>query len=148
MHNKNDIGFAVRILSNAIKRDVEKSRSELGIEHVKGVNGWAISYFYENQGKDIFQRDFEEKFSIRPSTASRMLKTMEQKGFIERISVENDARLKKIVLTEKAAENHQKIMESIRKRETKLRQGISTEELKTFFSVMERLTANMEGNND
>lgn len=148
MHKENDIGFAVRRLSNAIKRDVEKDCNTLGIEHVKGVNGWAINYFYEIRENDIFQRDFEEKFSIRRSTASRMLKTMEQKGFIERVSVESDARLKKIVLTEKATQNHEKIMESIKKREERLRKGISQEEIEQFFCVMKKLIANMEENND
>lgn len=148
MDRKNDIGFLVRLLSNAIKRDVEKEKNNLGIESVKGINGWVIDYFYENRNKDIYQRDFEERFSIRRSTASRMLKTMEQKGFIERISVESDARLKKIVITEKATENHKRIMESIKKREKRLRKGITEQELETFFSVMKKLTANMEDQND
>lgn len=148
MHKENDIGFAVRRLANAIKRDVEKECNALEIEHVKGVNGWAINYFYENRERDIFQRDFEEKFSIRRSTASRMLKTMEQKGFIERLSVESDARLKKIVLTEKAIQNHEKIIESIKKREKKLRHGIPDGDIETFFKVMKKLISNMEENND
>ncbi len=143
-----EIGFVSRILNNAIKRDVEKSKNILQVEHIKGINGWAIHYFYENRDNDIFQRDFEEKFSIRGSTASRMLKTMEQKGFIERISVENDARLKKIVLTEKAINQHNLIINDITKREKRLRNGISETELETFFSVMKRLTANMEEEND
>ena len=148
MQHKNDIGFAVRNLFNAIRRDVEKNRKALGIEDVKGVNGWAIDYFYENREKDIFQRDFEEKFSIRRSTASIMLKTMEQKGFIERISVESDARLKKIVLTGKAIETHKRIIKNIELREKRLRQGVSDKELQIFFNVIDKLTANMEDQND
>ena len=148
MHGDREIGFSIRILSNALKRDVEKNRLKLGIEHLKGINGWAIDFFYQNRNRDVFQKEFEEKFSIRPSTASRMLKTMEQKGFIERIGVENDGRLKKIVLTEKAIETHEKIIESIEKREEKLRKGISEEELDVFFEVMKKLTANMEENDD
>lgn len=148
MRSKSDIGFAVRRLYNAIKRDVEKDRDKLGIEHVKGVNGWAIGFFYDNREKDIFQRDFEEKFAIRRSTASRMLKTMEQKGFIERISVESDARLKKIVLTQKAIDNHRRINNSIEAREKRLRNGISQKEIDTFLNVIEKLTVNMEEDND
>ncbi len=148
MDRENEIGFAVRRLFNAIKRDIECRCESEGIEHVKGVNGWAISYFYENRDKDIFQRDFEEKFSIRRSTASIMLKTMEQKGFIKRQSVESDARLKKIVLTDKAIENHEKIMKSIKYREERLRNGINDDDLKVFFNVMKKLTANMEDQND
>ncbi len=148
MGRDNEIGFAVRRLFNVIKRDIEASSEREGIEHIKGINGWAISYFYDNRGKEIFQRDFEERFSIRPSTASRMLKTMEQKGFIERVSVENDARLKKILLTNKAIENHERIIKSIEKREERLKKGISNGELETFFSVMKKLTANLEEKND
>lgn len=148
MRRDNEIGFAVRKLFNAIKRDIEASSEKEGIEHIKGINGWAISYFYDNREKDIFQRDFEEKFAIRRSTASRMLKAMEQKGFIERVSVTSDARLKKIVLTDKAIENHERIIESIKKREERLRSGIDDSEIKVFFDVMKKLTANMEENND
>ncbi len=139
-----DIGFMVRRLSNLIKRDVEKSRIQLGVEDIKGINGWAIAYFYENREKDIFQKDFESHFSIRRSTASVILKTMEQKGLISRVSVENDARLKKIMLTEKAVDIHKKIMNEIEEREKKLRKNVSEEDLKVFFKCMQRFCANME----
>ena len=148
MSRENDIGFAVRMLSNAIKRDVEKAHTKLKIEHPKGVDGWAINYFYENRGKDVFQKDFEEKFSIRRSTASRMLKNMEQKGFIKRESVEFDARLKKITLTEKAEKQHKLILESIKKREERLRNGLSEQEVKIFLELLKRITHNMEEQND
>ena len=73
---------------------------------------------------------------------------MEQKGYIERVSVENDARLKKIVLTEKAIEIHQKITKEIELREDRLRKGVSEEELKVFFDVMAKFSNNMEEEND
>ncbi len=148
MNREKDIGLAVRRLSNLIKRDVEKSRIRLGIDPVKGVNGWAIKYFYDNRDKDIFQKDFETKFSIRRSTASCILKTMEQKGLILRQSVESDARLKKIVLTEKAVEIHHKITGEIHNREKRLRNGISPDDLEVFFKVIDRLCVNMEDNDD
>ena len=148
MNKENDVGFALRKLSNLIKRDIEKSKAKLGLDTIGGVNGWAIGFFYENRGKDIFQKDFEEQFSIRRSTASNILKTMEQKGFIERVNVESDARLKKIVLTEKAIDLHEKIMCEIEEREKRLRIGIDPEEMKTFFNVMKKLCANMEENDD
>lgn len=144
MQRENDIGLAIRRLDNLIKRDVENSRSRIGAEHAKGVHGWAIDYFYENRDRDIFQRDFEEKFSVRGSTASRMLKTMEQKGLVERLSVASDARLKKIVLTAKAVEQHKRILAEIERREERMRRGIDRAELEVFFTVMKKLTENME----
>jgi DNA-binding MarR family transcriptional regulator len=148
MKERNEIGFKVRILANLIKRDVEKSKSELGIDLPKGINGWAISYFFENSDKDIFQKDFENEFSIRRSTASNILKTMEQNGFITRESVVSDARLKKIVLTEKAINIHKSVLKSINEREERLRQNLSDQEIETFLKITDKLIKNMEDSND
>lgn len=148
MERKNDIGLAVRKLSNLIKRDVERSKSRLGVDPLSGVNGWAIGYFYENRERDVFQKDFETAFSIRRSTASKILKTMEQKNLIARVSVDYDARLKKIILTDKAVDIHKKIISEIENREKRLRQGISEDELAVFFDVMKKLSENMETDYD
>ena len=79
---ENDIGFEIRTLSNLIRRDVEKNIAEMKLEPNQRIHGWAINYFYENRDRDIFQKDFEEKFSIRRSTASNILKLMEKNGYI------------------------------------------------------------------
>ncbi|MCQ2478306.1 MAG: MarR family transcriptional regulator, partial [Clostridia bacterium] len=107
----------------------------------------AIGYFFNNRDKDIFQRDFESHFSIRRSTATQILKLMEQRGLIIRKSVENDARLKKIVHTDKALEIQKIIEQDIKKREKRLRNGLSKEEINTFFSVIDKLKANLEDSN-
>ena len=95
-------------------------------------------------GKDIFQKDFESEFSIRRSTASSILKTMEQNGFVERISVPYDARLKKIVLTEKAVEMHKKETKKIEIIENTLKKGITNDELIAFYNVVDKIKANLE----
>lgn len=145
--SERDIGMQVRMLSNLIRRDMEKSRIRAGIETPNGVHGWAIGYFYENRDKDIFQKDFENKFSIRRSTASNILKLMEKNGFIKRVGVESDARLKKIVLTEKAIQTHNFILEDIKQREERLLKGITPEELEVFYTVVNKFKANLEEEN-
>ncbi|MBE6777694.1 MAG: MarR family transcriptional regulator [Ruminococcaceae bacterium] len=148
MKERNDIGFKVRILSNLIKRDVEKSKNELGFELPKGINGWAITYFFDNRKKDVFQKDFEAEFSIRRSTASAILKTMEQNGFITRECVDYDARLKKILLTEKAIKIHKAVLNNRDEREERLRQGLTETEIQNFLKTADRLIQNMEESND
>ena len=73
-----------------------------------GCHSFALRFFAENADRDIFQKDFEEEFSIRRSTATKILQLMEKNGLIERQKVESDARLKKIVLTNKALDIHKK----------------------------------------
>ena len=106
------IGFEIRTINNLVKRYFEQHKPE-EFKESTGVHGWAIRYFYENREKDVFQRDFEERFSIRRSTATNMLKLMEKNGLISRQSVDYDARLKKIVLTEKAIKIHNKATQNI-----------------------------------
>lgn len=144
MQGEKDVGFEIRTLSNLIRRDVERNIANMDPKPNGRIHGWAINYFYENRDRDIFQKDFEEKFSIRRSTASNMLKLMEKDGYIKRVSVENDARLKKIVLTDKAVKIHTKICEDIAAREKKLRNGLTDEELEAFFRITEKLKKNME----
>lgn len=148
MQREKNIDFNIRRLSNYIKRDIEKSSASGKIVLPKGVNGWAIHYFYDNRDKEIFQRDFENRFSIRRSTASNILKNMEQNGFIYRVSVESDARLKRIVLTEKAIKIHEEIMRDIERREALLRKGFTDEEIEQFLAMIDRFVLNLEDEND
>ena len=148
MQHEKNIGFNVRRLTNYIKRDMEKSSASGKIILPKGVHGWAIHYFYDNREKEIFQRDFEQRFSIRRSTASNILKTMEQNGFIQRVSVKNDARLKQIILTDKAIKIHEEIMKDIERREAVLRKGFSDDEIEQFLGMIDRFVINLEEEND
>ena len=143
MADKRAIGFEIRALNNLIKRYVHSSKP-LELDSSTGVHGWALRFFYENRDKDIFQRDFEERFSIRRSTATNMLKLMEANGLIVRQNVEHDARLKKIVLTEKAIEIHKQIGKHIEETEKLLSNGISSEELSLFYNVIDKIKANLE----
>lgn len=137
------LGFEIRTLNNCVKRYVHSTRPP-EFEESTGVHGWAIRYFYENRDKDIFQRDFEARFSIRRSTATNMLKLMEKNGLITRESVSYDARLKKIVLTKRAIEIHKKATQNIKKIECTLKNGITNGELSVFYSVVDKIKANLE----
>ncbi len=143
MQKNRTVGFEVRSLNNAIKRELEKSKV-FQMCQTTGLHGWAIGYFYDNCDRDIFQRDFENHFSIRRSTASNILGCMEKNGLILRLSVESDARLKKIVLTDRAIELHKMIEKDIEKREKMLCNGITEDEIKCFFAVIDKIKSNLE----
>ncbi len=143
MAEQRHLGFEIRTLNNCVKRFVQ-SKKPPEFQESTGVHGWAIRYFYENRDKDVFQRDFEARFSIRRSTATNMLKLMEKNGLITRKSVSYDARLKKIVLTEKAIEIHKKATKNIEMIESILKKGITEEELTAFYNVVDKIKANLE----
>lgn len=127
-----------------IRRALDAKFSEEGMEEVCGMQGPLIGYIFEqSRSRDVFQRDLEKEFNIRRSTATVMLQNMEQKGFIVRVPVEQDARLKKIVLTDKAIELHNAIRRSIDVFNTYLEAGITQEEKEEFFRILDKVTENL-----
>lgn len=102
----------------------------------------------ESMHRDLYQRDVEEEFQVRRSTATGMLQLMEKNGFIFRESVEQDARLKKIVPTEKAVALRAEILENIMDMEQKLRFGISDSDFELCMRVMQKMLANLTGQED
>ena len=68
---------------------------------------------------------------------------MEKKGYIRRDAVESDARLKKVVLTEQGMELHNSMRKVGKELDERTLEGISDEELRTFFEVIEKLEKNL-----
>lgn len=144
MCGKRPIGFEIRILSNLIKRHIDNTILRKSGETITGVHGRVLGYLYRNTDKDIFQKNLEEEFSIRRSTATAILQLMEKNQYIIRKPVEYDARLKKLELTSKGTELHLKIIKDIDQFEEQLISGISQEELDMFFTTIEKLKANID----
>jgi DNA-binding MarR family transcriptional regulator len=137
------IGVELRSLNNAIVRFMSRFANKKYIDKMTSRNGWIIGHLARHQDQDVFQRDLEQEFGITRSTASRVINLMVKKGLIEHCPVENDARLKKLVLTPKALEISVLMQADGKQMEEKLSAGFSTEELETFFSFIERMKQNI-----
>ncbi len=137
------LGFELHSLNNLIKRRVESSEYFRHVQEMTGTNSWIISYLAKHQDADIFQKDLQERFSVTRSTASKVLTLMEQKNLIKRESVASDARLKKIVLTEKAIQMYEAIECEIESLEKEMLKGFSEQELQEFYQYIERMKENI-----
>ncbi len=146
MEGKREVGVEIKTLSNLIDRRMQQfvQLPEEDEEGCTKTQGMIIEYLYSHQDKgDLFQRDVEAHFSIRRSTATGILQLMEKRGFIQREPVAYDARLKKLVLTQKAVNQREKIREAIGNMERLLMQGLSPEELDAFYRVMDKMKHNV-----
>lgn len=140
------LGFELHRASRMVKRYMDGDATRLYVEKMTGTHGWAVGYFYDNRHRDVFQKDFEQEFDIRRSTASNILSLMEKNGLINRESVPYDARLKKITLTDKALEVQSVVNKSFDRLESTMKKNISDEELRVFFSVLDKVCNNLERN--
>lgn len=145
MEGRLSMGFEVKILSNLIKRRIGNSKVLAETDRLTGTHGYIIGYIYHNGNKgDIFQRDLEEEFSIRRSTATGILQLMEKNDLIIRESVPYDARLKKLTLTPKAIAVHEAVIKEFDKIESELAEGLTQDEMDTFFHIINKMKSNMD----
>lgn len=98
----------------------------------------------KNATEIFFRKDIENEFHIKRSTVSQLLTLMGKNGLIERHSVEYDARLKKIVLTEKAKHIHNGVEESLSEVEKKITDSLTDEETDTFFRLLDKIEQNLQ----
>ncbi|MFF2176593.1 MarR family winged helix-turn-helix transcriptional regulator [Lysinibacillus sp. NPDC058147] len=146
MTKRRSVGLELRTLSLLMRRQLDQTTCTMLPErdNLTAMHGWTIGYLYKNRDTDVFQKDFEREFSIRKSTASRILKSMESNGLITRQTVPYDSRLKKIVLTEDALKIHDSIMTRRAILEQKLLTGIPEEKLEVFFEVVDAMKENLD----
>lgn len=143
MDHNPTIGLEIKTLSNLIRRYVENSDTKKYVDKLTGTHSWIIGYLYDNREKDIFQRDLENEFSIRRSTATGILQLMEKNELIIRSPVDYDARLKKLTLTPRAIEIHKIVAEDIKRIEAQLSKGLTEEEITAFLTVVSKIKDNI-----
>jgi DNA-binding MarR family transcriptional regulator len=140
------VGKTIRSLNNMITRRFDASRPDKEVlERITGTNRWVIGYLVEQRraGKDVYQRDLEKAFGVTRSTVSKVLDLMEQKGLIERQSVECDARLKKLVLLPKALELSERMCAYAEGVEKEITAGFSPAEIENLFDYIDRIKKNL-----
>lgn len=142
-----EIGFEIHTLSHEIKRCMDSRLAMYGIDHATRVQTHILCFLEKNEATDIFQRDLEAEFGIRRSTISSTLQLMEKNGLIQRTSVPGDARLKKLTLTPRAKEIHDRTGCEIQRMERVLTQNLSQEEIDQFFHIMGIMKDNLKGGN-
>lgn len=134
----------IKTLSNLIKRYARKELDEKNDNELTPVQMGVLMFLNTYKERDVFQRDIEEEFSIRASTASNILQKMESKHLIVRQSVPYDARLKKIDLTPDALDLRERVSSLFMHLEKKLLEEIKEEEMDTFFLVIDKMKENIK----
>lgn len=132
---KKNIGAELRELNISLLRHLAKNKAKPNKEkpdcpdETRGLQVWVIDYLIKHQDEDVFQRDLEKEFVMRRPTATNFIKKMEQAELIRREPVAYDARLKKIILTDKAFKLQAGMMAKKQEFETLLRDGFQMKRL-------------------
>lgn len=144
MTHKDAIGYRIRLIHNQVRRQMEAKR-EANEGKLTGMQHWTLHYLKERQDAEVCQRDLEEAFSVSRATVSNMLQIMERDNLVERVSVERDARLKKLVLTEKAQRMLERSCRDVAEMEQTIIAGMTEREVEQLKGYLDRIMENLGG---
>ena len=135
-------GKKINQISNRLRR---RSRAIQEIIGISGAQGNILNYILvESQNRSVYQKDIEEEFGLRPSTATEALKSLEKNELIRREPDPEDGRYKKIVFTEKAEQIEAVLKSEIEESEMILLQGVTKEEQQEFLRIAEKMLQNLD----
>lgn len=133
----------LKTMAILIRRMAEQGPALLQLDGLTAIQCMILEYLFENRARDVFQRDLEAEFRIRRSTVTGILQGMERRGLILRQPVKQDARLKKLVLTDAGIGIHTNAEQTMREVERRALAGISEEEFLIFRSTLEKIKQNL-----
>ena len=145
MQNKDiklELGHKVRIVHNYIDKYFHTSWEKVEIEATR-MQCATLYYLRTHKSEDVFQKDLENAFSISAATVTNILKVMEKDGLISRVPMPNDARLKKLEMTEKGEAFEAQARANVVRLEEGMKKGFTEEELTRFREYLDRMTQNI-----
>lgn len=141
MDEEYEIGKQIQMLSRKIKRKMDEAFLNYGIT---GSQAFMLKFIHEKQiNEKVYAKNIENEFDMRRPTVTGILQLMEQNNFIKRRAEGKDARLKEIVITSKGMEIVKKIDLNVEQIEKDLVKDVSKEEMKTFLSIIGKLSKNL-----
>lgn len=143
MRNDN-ILFQIKTLEKMIARYFLKQIEIEKLSKPTPTQMQIMDYFLDNNKKEIFQKDLEDILHLRRATVSGVLQTMEKNELIQRVTDEEDTRIKKIILNKKAKKIFEKNEEKMKELEKIVKEGISEKELEIFSNVIQKMKNNIE----
>lgn len=130
---------SVSKLSNKLRRRIDALSSKRELSGAQGK----VLHFLLAQTEDVFQKDIEEEYGLRPPSASELLKKMENNGLIRRESLPQDARMKRIIVCEKAMCYRESVLEDLTALKEDLLRGIPEQDQEVFFRVIDQMLENV-----
>ena len=138
------LGFEIKAANNMIRRKIDAIFAQMEGNEINGMQGPLLGYLYhKSRNGDVYQKDVEKEFRIRRSTATVMLQSLEQKGYIVRVSVPTDARLKQILLTNQGEDLYYEFRDHIQTMEKLLVQGMTEEEIDQLIFLLGKIKKNL-----
>ena len=102
---------------------------------------FSLIYLFEAKRaqKEVNQKDIEREMDVSNPTVTGILNRLEHKGLIERVECPSDARVRNIVVTEKALEIDKQLQIKFREAEDELIASLSEKEADELQRLLKKI---------
>ncbi|MSS07761.1 MarR family transcriptional regulator [Clostridium sp. WB02_MRS01] len=107
---------------------------------------WIALYYIKNNNM-ITQKQLADKMSLKEPSVVRLLDKMELYGWVNRISSNDDKRMKFLALTDSGKEIETAMLDVAEKFKSDVLNGISPEDLDVFKATLNKMLINIEDGN-
>ncbi len=104
---------------------------------------WIALYYIKNNNM-ITQKQLADKMSLKEPSVVRLLDKMERYGWVNRISSNDDKRMKFLILTDSGKDIETAMLDVAEKFKSDVLDGISHEDLDVFKSTLNKMLMNIE----
>ncbi len=103
-----------------------------------------MAYLWRNEGKIINQKEIHEFLDIKPSSLSKLINILVQKGFINKSDNLQDTRYKLITLTDKGKNLKNVSRQAMLDIEKKMLDGFSDDDVNNLKKLLNKLKNNVD----
>lgn len=135
-----NIGRQLKIASTQLTKKFDKFAIQYDLTSMQMSVIDFLTLLYD---QEIFQKDIEHEFNIRRSTASTLLKRMEDKGLVRRVESNKDARQKQVILTDLAVQYEDDIQKFMVETQQQIHSFLSDEEYAALESSLDKIIKHM-----
>lgn len=137
--NKKSILTKLHIFGKNVKKCF---RNQKFTEDLSNMQELILHFIIMCKKENLFQKDIEKEFHLKKSNASEILQSLENLNYLERKISKEDARCKKIILTEKSIILRDKLKKNFKKIEKQVIKDLSEDELEFLSKIIDKMITN------
>ena len=141
-----DLGFKIKIISKLLTQNMNNSITSLDLTSSQARVLGYLCYRTQRQ-ETVYPRDIERHFRFTHPTVSGLLQRLEAKGYLSSEPSTEDRRCKQILVTERALEANQQVLNQLAASEQRLISNMSLAKITQLQSFLDRMIQNLSASN-
>lgn len=137
------LGFQIKKTSLSITNYIDRAiRRELSLP-LSSSEGLILNFLYAHSDQIVSSKMLLKKFKVSKSTMSQTLNGLFKKGYLNYEEVEEDGRVKRIILTDSGRLLEEKVAKILDMADVSIKKGLSKNEIIALESILKKIRHNV-----